>query len=366
MRSTEKACAVGTHGSCARGVRSLLLNRVIVESCENRNFQLFLLSLHRFLFIKMKKIFLALTFCWSVFCTTAQTLEPIPFGDFESWTTREIKESGIIGGNTKLLYVVGPDAYIKGNIPYEYEKHTPWTMSNAYAKVAGIHKGSNTVQPEKRGNGTCARLDTKMEEVTVLGFIDISVLVSGSMFLGQTLEPITGTGDPYKNLNFGIPFTRKPKALVLDYKCLISQNNFVMKFPGVGSKRINDVQDKAEFFVYLQKRWEDEDGNIHALRIGTAREQLDHDVPEWVNGHRVEIHYGDITQTDYYQDFMHLNGPYRAKNSKGKIVPIIEEGWGSADDTPTHVIMMITAGNQGAFIGTVGNTLWVDNVCWAF
>lgn len=314
----------------------------------------------------MKKFTVTLTFCVSTLFAAAQTLEPIRFGDFESWTTREIKESGIIGGNTKLLYVVGPDSYIKGNIPYNYKAHTPWTMSNAYAKVAGIHKGSNTVQPEARDSGRCARLDTKMEEVTVLGFIDISVLVSGSMFLGQTLEPITGTGDPYKNLNFGIPFTQKPKALVLDYKCTISKNNYVMKFPGVGSKRIDGVQDKAEFFVYLQKRWEDEEGNIHALRVGTAREQLDHDVPQWVNGHRVEIHYGDITQTDYYQDFMHLNGPYRAMNSQGKIVPIIEDGWGSETDTPTHVIMMITAGNQGAFIGTVGNTLWVDNVCWAF
>lgn len=314
----------------------------------------------------MKRLALILTFCVSAILASAQTIDPIEYGDFESWTTREIKESAIIGGNTKLLYVVGPEGYIKGNIPYDYKANTPWTMSNAYAKVAGIHKGSNTVQPEARGNGRCARLDTKMEDVTVLGFIDISVLVSGSMFLGQTIEPITGTGDPYKNLNFGIPFTRKPKALVLDYKCIISTNNYVMKFPGVGSKRIDGVQDKAEFFVYLQKRWEDKDGNIHALRVGTAREQLDHDVPEWVNKHRVEIHYGDITKTDYYQDFMHLNGPYRAMNSKGKIVPVLEEGWGSEDDEPTHVIMMITAGNQGAFIGTVGNTLWVDNVCWEY
>lgn len=314
----------------------------------------------------MKKILFTLTCCLSALLSIAQQLEPIQFGDFESWTTRELKESPIIGGNQKLLYVVGPEDYIVGNLPYDYEANTPWTMSNAYAKVAGIHKGSNTVQPEARDSGRCARLDTKLETVSVLGIIDISVLVSGSMFLGQTFEPITGTGDPYKNLNFGIPFERKPTALVLDYKCIISKNDYVMKYPGVGSSRIEGVQDKAEFFVYLQKRWEDEDGNIHALRIGTAREQLDHDVPEWQNGHRVEIHYGDITQTDYYQDFMHLNGPYRAINSYGEIVPIIEEGWGSPDDTPTHVIMMITAGNQGAFIGTVGNTLWVDNVCWEY
>jgi hypothetical protein len=257
----------------------------------------------------MKKLALLLGVMGMSLASFAQTLEPIKYGDFESWTTREIEESGIIGGKTKLLYVVGPQAYIKGNKPYNYKANTPWTMSNAYAKVAGIHKGSNTVQPEKRGDGRCARLDTKLDDVTVLGFIDVSVLVSGSIFLGQTIEPITGAGDPYKNLNFGIPFTRKPKALVLDYKCRISKNNYVMKHPGVGSKRIDGIQDKAEFFVYLQKRWEDADGNIHALRIGTAREQLSHDVNEWVNGHRVEIHYGDITKTSYYKKFMHLNCP---------------------------------------------------------
>ena len=243
-------------------------------------------------------------------------------------------------------------------------------MSNAYAKVAGIHKGSNTVQPEARGDGKCARMDTKMEDVTVLGFIDISVLVSGSMFLGQTFEPITGTGDPYKNLNFGMPFTRKPKALVLDYKCIISKNNYVMKFPGVGSKRIDGIQDKAEFFVYLQKRWEDEKGRIYAKRVGTMRYQLDHNVPEWQNNTRFPIHYGDISKTEYYKDFMQLSGEdglqYKAMNSKGHMELIREIGWADENEEPTHIILMITSGNQGAFIGTVGNTLWVDNIAFEY
>ena len=98
----------------------------------------------------MKKLTLILTLCVSALFSAAQTLEPIQFGDFESWTTREIEESYIIGGKTKLLYVVGPEAYIKGNKPYDYKANTPWTMSNAYAKVAGIHKGSTKVQPEPR------------------------------------------------------------------------------------------------------------------------------------------------------------------------------------------------------------------------
>lgn len=296
-------------------------------------------------------------------------IEPIEFGEFESWTSREVKESGLIGGALKTVYVIGPELHVSKEelAPYNYKENTPWTSSNVYAQVAGVVKASVSVTPEERENGNlCCRMDTKLDGVKVLGLINIKVLISGSIFTGQTIEPIKGSDDPYKNLDFGIPFNRKPKALILDYKCHISQNNYVEKWTGFSHKNIDGIQDKAEFWVYLQKRWEDSDGNIHALRIATAREQLDHDVPEWQNGHRVELHYGDITKTDYYRDYMALNGPYRALNSKGVVVPIIEEGWGSYLDTPTHVIVMLTAGNQGAFIGTLGNTLWVDNIKWEF
>ena len=305
--------------------------------------------------------------CWiSALCLTAQTT--IPYSDFDSWTERLIKESGLIGGQTRSVYVVGPQEVIPADklAPYRYGEKTVWTSSNVYAKVAGIVKASNTVEPEKRGNGFCARLDTKLQHVKVLGMINVSVLVSGSIFTGETIEPIKSSDDPYCNLSFGSPFTGRPKALVIDYKCTISPNNYVMRYPGIGSKRIDGKQDKAEIWVYLQKRWEDAEGRIHALRVGTMRMQLDHTIAQWQNNQHLPIHYGDISKTSYYKDFMRLNGPYRARNSKGKIVPIEEEGWADADETPTHIIVMLTAGNHGAFIGTVGNSLWVDNVSFEY
>ena len=315
----------------------------------------------------MKKLlFIAFTFVALSSTAVAQVVEPIQYGDFESWTSRTIYESGIIGGQTRTVYVIGPNNHIDGNIPYIYGPETQWSSSNVYAKVAGISKGSCSVEPEVRGNGRCARLDTKMESVKVLGIINVEVLVSGSFFLGKTYEPITNTNDPYAKIEMGIPFTKKPKALILDYKCLISSNNYVMKHPGVGSYRLKDRQDKGEFIVYLQKRWEDEKGHIYAKRVGTMRYQLDHNVPEWQNNTRFPIHYGDISNTEYYKDFMQLSGEdglqYKAMNSKGKMELIREIGWAEEDEEPTHIIVMITSGNQGAFIGTVGNTLWVDNI----
>jgi hypothetical protein len=53
---------------------------------------------------------------------------------------------------------------------------------------------------------------------------------------------------------------------------------------------------------------------------------------------------------------------YYARNSKGKMVPVHEDGWASADTTPTHMLVMFSAGSGEAYIGTLGLTLWVDNV----
>lgn len=64
----------------------------------------------------------------------AQRYEAIPFGDFEHWTVRHIKESDILGGETKTLYVIGPDEVIEGNRIYDYSR-TIWASSNADAPV---------------------------------------------------------------------------------------------------------------------------------------------------------------------------------------------------------------------------------------
>ena len=56
------------------------------------------------------------------------------------------------------------------------------------------------------------------------------------------------------------------------------------------------------------------------------------------------------------------NDSFHALNSKGKNVPVKEEGWASPDETPTHIILKFDSSHGGAFVGAIGNTLWVDNV----
>ena len=73
------------------------------------------------------------------------TFVPFKYGDFNQWITRSIKESGIIGGDTKTLYEIGPTQHINGNVAYTNKGGSPWATSNVYAKVSGITKTNNNL-----------------------------------------------------------------------------------------------------------------------------------------------------------------------------------------------------------------------------
>ena len=117
----------------------------------------------------------------------------------------------------------------------------------------------------------------------------------------------------------------------------------------------------------LQKRTEDKDGNIIAKRVGTAVVRYDKN-SDWHNGATYEIHYGDISHTAYYDaELMRLGvGNYHARNSEGESQLIQENGWAGPDEKPTHLIIQFTSSLGGAYVGSPGNTIWVDNVCLVY
>lgn len=224
--------------------------------------------------------------------------------------------------------------------------------------------------PERREDGgTCCRLDVDMLGVRVMGMIDIQVLVSGTLFTGRNLEPITTAADPYQNIDFGVPFTSRPSALMFDYKCVVEQENWYWHAKGSSKPKKREFEngeiDEAEAYIYLQHRWEDEKGKIHSIRVGTGYERFSKSQDTWVNGHRVPIHYGDITGEPWYREYMGFKNIERATNSRGKVTLIQEEGW-DATLEPTHMVIVITSGKMEAFEGHEGNTLWVDNVCLVY
>lgn len=293
----------------------------------------------------------------------AERVEKVPFGDFETWTVRYIKESKLLGGNTRTLYVVAPTDTIRENAPYKYGRFgSPWSMSDAYAVVSGIHKAAGTVQPERRGNGYCARLDVKNLDVVVFKMLNIHVIVAGTIFWGQTIEPVTTAKDPYRNIDFGVPFTGRPKALEYDFKCKVSPDQWLTRASGLTAPRQVEGHDECETYLLLQRRWEDSEGRIHAERVGTAYERFGVSHPQWENDHRVPVWYGDCTHEPGYKPYMGLTHRMRALNSKGEIVPIEEDAWAPAGAKPTHAILMLTSGCYEAFYGKDGNSLWIDNV----
>lgn len=296
----------------------------------------------------------------------AQTTDTIAYGNFNTWVIREIKESAIIGGKTKTLYEIGPDKKIIGDKAYTNQGGSPWATSNVMAKVMGITKCSNAVYRDTRDtNNNCVKMTTILENVKALGIINMKVLVSGSIFLGEMMEPVTSTKSPYSKMEMGIPFTNRPTHLVFDYKVSVPTENKMIYSDGFGSQKKLDTSDNAEVYIILQRRWEDADGNIHAKRVGTGRERYSTSSDGWVNGHKLEVWYGDITSRSGYQTFMGLipkEKSYYARNSKGKMMPVIEEGWDDANATPTHMLVMASSGCGTAFTGTVGMTLWLDNI----
>jgi hypothetical protein len=288
------------------------------------------------------------------------------YGTFDSWSMRQVKESGIIGGATKTLYEFygNQETVFTGKTPFTAPEGYLWRTNNVLAIVAGVVKTNNTIFPEERGNGYCARIETHIEEVKALGVINMDVTCQGALLLGVLPEPITTTKDPMAKVFYGIPFTGMPKAVVMDIKADVGHE--VIRATGFSKLKPMGYPDSAEITVMLQKRWEDEDGVVHALRVGTAIWRISEDIPKWMNGYELKIHYGDITGEPFYEEYMGLkNDPesaFHAPNSNGRNVIIQEDGWAEPGTQPTHLVINIISSCGKAFYGGVGNTLWVDNV----
>ena len=257
--------------------------------------------------------------------------------DFESWTERSIKESAIIGGKTKTLYKPGG----------------VWGCSNAYAKVMGVEKVSVSVTPEKRGNGTCCRMESTLEIVSAIG-INFKALATGSIYTGKMVDVISAkqTSDPNSAIDMGIPFTGRPTALILDYKALIKDATAVYAPAKTQVKEV-EGRDAGIITLYLQHRWE-ENGHVYAYRVGTIQKKITQSTDDWKNDFRIPVIYGKSSVAL-------AKNSQKTHNSKGEMVNIEEVDY-RADVEPTHLIVQISAGCMPPFTGCPGNIVWCDNI----
>lgn len=300
------------------------------------------------------------------------SIEYLPYGNMDKWITRKVSESAIIGGKEKNLYEITKGNNITTpNGPYKNSGGSPWATSNVYAHIAIVHKGVSNISPARRGDGYCAKLETTLEDVKVLGLFHLRVIATGTIFLGEMREPITSTDNANENLDRGMQFTRKPKELVFDYALKnVPQRMYA---GGMGKPKVIDGTNGAEVVLILQKRWEDADGNIYAKRVGIIWKRLFDENGQWHNGFRIPIYYGDYSKSPDYAKYMALESSGNpethtlyATNSKGVVKPIIEKGWGTEDDTPTHLILSFSSGWGGAYMGSPGTQFFVDNIGFSY
>ncbi len=313
----------------------------------------------------MKKIFVLAFFIAFIGTKLSAQEELIKYGDFESWITRTVKESKMVGGNTVTMYEIGPTGIWPENTAFVPQGGCPWGTSNVYAKVTGVVKANVSLYQDSHDGGKCAKLVTHELICKAVGFININVIATGSLFTGNMEEPITSSSNPMSTMNLGVPFTRRPKAIKFDYKIQLSGEEDHV-YETSTKKKVIQGKDLCEAFVLLQSRYEDSKGNIHAKRVGTMWKRFSSNT-DWQNGASFDIHYGDISGSSYYQSFMELQNSssvrqYYAKNSKGKMVPITEDSWADSTETPTHIIVVFNSSDGVAYEGSPGNTMWVDNV----
>ena len=153
----------------------------------------------------------------------------------------------------------------------------------------------------------------------------------------------------------------------LDYKAIVGGE--AVRATGLSRKKRLGYKDFADLVLMLQYRWEDEDGNVYAKRVGTAYERITESCTEWQNGHVVPVKYGDITSDPEYEPYMGLIEERLSNytlNSRGESVPVHEVGWAEPGTRPNHLIIRFSSSYGEAFSGAIGNKLWIDNVKLVF
>lgn len=298
-------------------------------------------------------------------CAKERYTEPIIYGDMDRWQVRHIEESKLLGGAHKTLYALAPTDTIRENKAYVPIEGNPWGSSATYARFMGIETAmEGSIEPETRGYGYCCRLRNVLSHVKVG---DIYAMVSGTLYMGEAIEPLSigAKSKPFTAIDFGVPFTKHPVALMLDYKAQISETDSIICTERNKPEYI-DGHDCAVVYIYLQYRWEDKaTGKIYARRVGTAYERICETIPEWINNHEIPIRWGNITTQADYKEYEGLNRvKMMTRNSRGRMVQIEEVGWSL--DEPTHIIMYISSSNAGVFRACEGNTLWVDNLRFVY
>ena len=97
------------------------------------------------------------------------------------------------------------------------------------------------------------------------------------------------------------------------------EKNRVRSTGGFSRKSTVAGQDSLAVILLLQKRWEDEEGNVYSKRSGMMVQRYTESTPDWVNDATYPILYGNITSKPEYKPYMRIQAEERyTLNSKRK------------------------------------------------
>ncbi|HSH19168.1 MAG TPA: hypothetical protein VLA03_01870, partial [Draconibacterium sp.] len=95
--------------------------------------------------------------------------EQLNYSSLDFWYSRKVKESVLLSGKTIELYGVGKVASNSDFYDTKLkDQKSPWGTTNIFTKMV-LDIGNTRVFPEKRGDGYCARLETKIRKDNIVG-----------------------------------------------------------------------------------------------------------------------------------------------------------------------------------------------------
>lgn len=251
---------------------------------------------------------------WIVKASTASSTPQIEHSDFNTWYQTD-------GG----FYEPGADAAT-----------TAWGTGNAGTQILNILA---TTPLELSDNNLAVRMET-MDNGPVAGAFGTPIS-AGSVFTGKFDKDKIDPSNPQAAIEFGTPFTGRPKKIKLKYQYS----------PGIENKdkdgNILPQGDKCDIYLLLEVRSVDKVERLATAWYRNGDEQVE------LNEIELDLIYGPLDDT--YPDYMKPDNGLFVNPETSKFI------------LPSHLTFVASSSFDGAnFAGAIGSTLIVDDVVMVY
>ena len=247
---------------------------------------------------------------WTIIPNIAGANPQLPNRDFEQWYMTS-------GG------------YLE---PGESQENTIWGTGNPGTQLLDI---LTTTPYEVTDQNTAVRMETKFNGPLPAAFG--TPISAATIYIGKFNTENIDPSDPRAAIDFGSPFTGRPKAFTLDYTYQ----------PGPENQDRNQgplpYSDQCDIYLLLEVR-----NQSSVKRLGTAWFRSDAAVGNFEEI-EVPVVYGELDSS--FPDFMKpADGSYVSADSAQFVLP-------------THVTFVASSSFDGDnFAGAVGSLLFIDNL----